>query len=206
MYVRLFLASLQVPDYAFRGGGACDLLIHDASVSNDEIYSPWNGAGRSQLRHALEFIITEAVLPFYLSLPPQMLLPIEWKISARYRLRAAKQSFTSATDRANNITRRRIGLAGKRRSTPMRKGERTESWNEDTRKEGNEEEEGKAPKIQSFPTGLVVSKNFTETRSGREIFMLEVKKRVHTCRLAGNGARRLMPHFGAHLCFVSNWK
>lgn len=75
----------------------------------------------------------------------------------------------------------------------MRKGKRIKSGNEDASKEGSEEEEGIAPKIEPFPTGLVVSKHFTENRSGREILMLEVE-RVHTCRLAGNGERRLMLH------------
>lgn len=91
-------------------------------------------------------------------------------ISSSRRLRASKRSFTPSTPLKKTARRRFSGKC-------LRHGGETRGSTAATSAEGeNECQTTGATAAEVFPTGLVVSKHFRESFTGREILMLEVEK------------------------------
>lgn len=94
-----------------------------------------------------------------------------------YRLRAAKRGFTPSTP-LQKVARRRFNVKVLRLGGATRRAAPAT-----TADEPHDCETAGATTVEVFPTGLVVSKHFCESFTGREILMLEVEKvrEVETC-------------------------
>lgn len=91
-------------------------------------------------------------------------------VKSSCRLRAAKRSFTPSTP-LKKTGRRRVN------GNKSRNGDETRGATAVATAKGSHEcEAAGATVAEVFPTGLVVSKHFRESFTGREILMLEVEK------------------------------
>lgn len=105
--------------------------------------------------------------------PSLVLIPVPQPpvaVKSSCRLRAAKRSFTPSTP-LKKTARRRVN------GNKSRNGDETRGATAAATAKGSHEcEAAGATVAEVFPTGLVVSKHFRESFTGREILMLEVEK------------------------------